>query len=604
MNSLPRTIPRVTEIKPVGNIVLSSKNNVINPDINLMQPISASKKMNIIAFPAGANSGSGFIVNFDSSLNNYIGYELQAADRKGRVHFSGKVGSGNSVNLSEVPVTGRVALQSRLTWQLAAPDQPTLLIVATPIRVFRAPASDYALNTKALPVEVLSQLDAATKDLVDQVFNGNPPRYDTMHGRTYFTAFSDFDDITLLYHAYLAAANLPGAVLNCYDAASVLQYLLQQNGTAAQFCFLKPFGFLRQTALIGRGPCNNPFYQWSGGNPVVNPADPNRTSFGNHAFVSLTGIQCIADACAGPHEGADTEQSYIAAAIDDQIPPGSGVISGTVADIRKYIGVTSVQTLGSAANLAALPHTTAVSELFDWTSADTLAKSPSGVVAKWPEPSKYKGLKEEWKIVYTQTLPGSSEVIRYWLMSNGKAIMAIKLFVNSGDKNSSKSRFIASCSLTEKETHGLIANQLPAGLYAASDSNDPRLFSCWLLENVVMEFICSQPSDDLPALSQWYHEIAANGRVDDLNPFMPAADLIHTAGLLNPGDHFHITLNSKQNMRLDFRAVQKAPILVFQQDKQLIFKAKSPFKGTIETQTLDMDTLLLTQRNVPVTVNK
>ena len=48
--------------------------------------------------------------------------------------------------------------------------------------------------------------------------------------------------------------------------------------------------------------------------PFIDPDDPRRSAFGNHAFCSLSSQ--ILDACAGPHLGTETLQQYVDAAID------------------------------------------------------------------------------------------------------------------------------------------------------------------------------------------------------------------------------------------------------------------------------------------------
>lgn len=101
---------------------------------------------------------------------------------------------------------------------------------------------------------------------------------------------------------------------NCYDQASAVQVLSGALGVQLDWRFLKPFGFIKPTNLIGVGLCNNPFYEANNSDRFTQPHDPKRTSFGNHAFCRL-GTQAL-EACAGPHTGTETEKEYVEASID------------------------------------------------------------------------------------------------------------------------------------------------------------------------------------------------------------------------------------------------------------------------------------------------
>jgi hypothetical protein len=85
-------------------------------------------------------------------------------------------------------------------------------------------------------------------------------------------------------------------------------------GTLLEWRFLRPFGFIQGTNLIGVGLCNNPFFEANQSDRFTQPHDPKRTHFGNHAFCRL-GSQGL-DACAGPHTGTETEAEYVKASID------------------------------------------------------------------------------------------------------------------------------------------------------------------------------------------------------------------------------------------------------------------------------------------------
>lgn len=109
--------------------------------------------------------------------------------------------------------------------------------------------------------------------------------------------------------------------LNCYDQAGLLQIALglgPVEESEIKWQYIKPFGLLDTTQLIGRGLCNDPFPQRRAPVGQATPmliADESddRTEFENHAFIEVNGR--IADACAGPHMGTETVEEYISRAI-------------------------------------------------------------------------------------------------------------------------------------------------------------------------------------------------------------------------------------------------------------------------------------------------
>lgn len=399
---MPKPQPniRISQIKPVNNLVVSHKNKVVSPSTNLWPGRQNPKNASPVAFLLNSKKAARFEVTLEGDPGIFVGYTLQGADDEGNILFSGEVGDGPGVMVSEPAknLVGKNAVNEQLNWSLSQQGKRTVKIGRNRMSIYWVPkTSKLHADRKGIPLESLEITAGAAPsvaDLVNQVFSRNPPRYDTQHGRSYFTSFSSFDSITLHYQLYLAAIGHPSFVLNCYDAAAVLQYLLQQAGVNTQYCYLQPFGYLRETNLIGRGPCNNPFYASSGGPQVIGVNDRHRTAFGNHAFISLTDTQSIVDACAGPHTGNDSEQSYIDSAIDNQFPNPPAVPAGTVQDIAKYRGVVSHNFIYSVTNARALPHAASFEKMLGFSRAPAWAGSPAGIAGKWPGPLQCKSLQK------------------------------------------------------------------------------------------------------------------------------------------------------------------------------------------------------------------
>jgi len=121
---------------------------------------------------------------------------------------------------------------------------------------------------------------------------------------------------------YIEKKNFLGnsyTILNCYDSAAAVQTLCGALGVNTQWIFQDPFGYIIETDLVGVGSCNNPFFSNSrySSEPVTALNDPQRSGFGNHAFVAaIPEKQNIRDACAGPHVGDEDLREYLKETID------------------------------------------------------------------------------------------------------------------------------------------------------------------------------------------------------------------------------------------------------------------------------------------------
>ena len=144
-----------------------------------------------------------------------------------------------------------------------------------------------------------------------------------------------------------------GSVVNCYDQAGGVYVLSRLLGINSEFVFMgrrqtgyttfngkPPFGYINAVNLVGEGTCNNPFYPrvlppnniklLDGG--ASNKTYPERSSFGNHAFVRHNAL--IYDACA-LYLGVGNLVAYANASIDvsssleqQESPDGTGTIVG------------------------------------------------------------------------------------------------------------------------------------------------------------------------------------------------------------------------------------------------------------------------------------
>ncbi|KAJ8127719.1 hypothetical protein O1611_g5917 [Lasiodiplodia mahajangana] len=180
-------------------------------------------------------------------------------------------------------------------------------------------------------------------------------KYDTINGRSsyYKRAINGKEVGEFKLGAYLKGIGKEGRV-NCYDQAAALQVFLPLSPTIAEveYMFMRPFGFIHTTVLVGRGACNNPFYGPKEKAKIVLRRSDERTRFGNHAFVRFRRRDDtnhkIVDACCGPHMGDEDLNGYLTESIDHKINskwaevPG---VNGTAANARIGVGVKKLSML-------------------------------------------------------------------------------------------------------------------------------------------------------------------------------------------------------------------------------------------------------------------
>ncbi|KAF9888250.1 hypothetical protein FE257_008819 [Aspergillus nanangensis] len=140
--------------------------------------------------------------------------------------------------------------------------------------------------------------------------------------------------------------------LICYDTAALAQVGLAfyYGDVSYAWMFMKPFGFINETQLIGWGTCNSPFFRDPEDKYMANINDANRQAFGNHAFAAIPGSTAVIDSCCGPHTGNEDLSAFVASSVDTQTTLyAGGFRPGTPGDAIKLPGIT---TIDSPANIA------------------------------------------------------------------------------------------------------------------------------------------------------------------------------------------------------------------------------------------------------------
>ncbi len=622
-------------IRALHNLPVSHKNKIVNPHHLLWTSRKhAHAKGTPVVFDINRKDENALEVKISASKPLSGNYTLEALSDNGEVLFAGKV-NGDTViaKATQTPEEFAALRNNTLHWQLTEGKKDIIPLGTTWIPIYWTNTKEMppALYRKGINLEALEAIATATKAIhaypydenaslvranaqpvsyyVDSVYNYIPPRYDVWNGATFFTSLrtdGNKNNITLYYNSYIYAHNnQPNSILNCYDTASVLQYLLMSAGYGTQWLFMQPFGYLRQTPLIGRGWCNNPFYAAAGNQPVVNVYDQGRTAFGNHAFVNVTNYGLVADACAGPHRGGETLAQYVTAAVDTQYPNPPRVPQGTVNNVTAWLGVRYVNTVNAVKETAGIAHVAALKKLLKYKEVKTLKEDKSGVAAKWPDPADCPALHGKWKTGYEEVVPGSEEVVKLFMLNHGEQSMNIKLHVISGSKELAHNRFFAITGFTEGADPSYEAGPEDLGQYSAVSVNKQYPIVVFLQDNVVMQISCSDPATDIMGLAKWFLQTARKHEVKDITTHLPAAQVHYSTLQPKLGDRFYLSLSSGENAILEFEQEEENGLqLISEEHSVLVFDTNKAGKQPLKVLVVDKDTLLVNTQTIQLDIQQ
>lgn len=268
--------------------------------------------------------------------------------------FSLKKGKSNPIKceFEDLPDALYYFNKSALSWKIKHGSDFYSLINITPVIlfiIFNNPRKPWSkTGSKSIWVEALKFVftkvglnnlkskKSANAAITKYLHSSYGLTYDTKRGAPRYGVWANGNGKFKLTN-YLKKTE---TTVNCYDQAAAVKVLSAVVGIGVKYQFMNPFGYINPTNLIGVGLCNNPFYN----NPIytnkkiTSVNDPNRSSFGNHAFVKYHGK--INDACAGPDLGSRTPKQYIKHSIDHS--PSVKCAAGTESDIipGKNFGVT------------------------------------------------------------------------------------------------------------------------------------------------------------------------------------------------------------------------------------------------------------------------
>ncbi|KAF2962879.1 hypothetical protein GQX73_g10692 [Xylaria multiplex] len=208
-----------------------------------------------------------------------------------------------------------------------------------PILLFRL----FAPSPRDLPATAAQDVVFYIQRAVRVVWNPSlsRPRYDTRYGAAQYVQTSLGGGFKLQEYF-----NSAFETCNCYDMAGICQLalsiLVDASGAEladSRWVFQQPNGFINPGPLIrwvtaggDHLRCNTPFWATAGTGPFVAQDAPNRTSFGNHAWVEITlnGATTVVDATHAlaatapvPPNGNLSRQQYLDTTLDQTRPRGN-----------------------------------------------------------------------------------------------------------------------------------------------------------------------------------------------------------------------------------------------------------------------------------------
>ena len=434
--------------------------------------------------------------------------------------------------------------------------------------------------------------------VIQQVFSFNPPRYDTFQGAPHFTSFTSFNDITLRYGEYLEASKDPHSLLSCYDTASVAQYELRAIGEENLWAYMKPFGYLPLTPLIGRGLCNNPFYGSDDPRRMVWEQAPNRTAFGNHAFCLLEDGNTIGDPCYGPHLGNESPVAYVEVATDDETPQPPKVRRGTVGDITVYQGVTTVINTDLRRDILDSENAEAFRRAVGFGGLEEGERGAPPLSRCWPEPLQCPGLGEGWEAVFRDLLPGLPESHRHWRLRRGGECLTLTLYAASDGAETARRRFQILGSLHQSQ--GPIFERGPRDLGDISARYPGGARLLWTFRSATFDLRCYGSSIDLEEVARWLQEIAESGEpggeAPEIDELIPSSETVRLDQLLKvevvgaegavvgwDGAHGGLRLLEEEGRLWTFRAVARVarPITFVAVDPKTLLASKAALEVEI-----------------------
>ncbi|MCP5050906.1 MAG: hypothetical protein GY940_27320 [bacterium] len=345
--------------------------------------------------------------------------------------------------------------------------------------------------------------------------------------------------------------NLKGAMAeafplcNCYDQASLLQVALGALGIDVTYIYMRPFGFINTSSLVGRGACNNPgFLDCPEPTPLeeleirkfLYTDSKEREGFGNHAFCLIqhpegTPQTGVLDATVGPRLGNLSQAVYVTRGIDSNTSlydPNSYLPRpGTKNDMRQCIGIIDVHGIPSEGDTQGALNLDR--ERVDYFKkgigfdkiVKELEQHEEFVVCPWITPGDCPDIKNNfWQPKYHGTIGGIDAAEKEWTFTRKDECLRVKVDVSSIGPEAALRRMVMDSAATEKINIPFRKKEKrDGGLGFLELFNEER--HRWVYGNVHFRIDLYNSSMDVAPLKAWLDRQVKTHITQSLEPYRP-----------------------------------------------------------------------------------
>jgi hypothetical protein len=597
----------------INNILLAENGRTIARNKNLLADAT-----NYVCFYNNANNPFGFHLGLENSHSIPHGFSVYLKDNTGLVMFSGSKLTGNTVTLTpDVTFSSLYAHPiDDLTLELTAPTGDVIASLSFQLKIFYSPVEEESalLYRKGVPVNVLDQMSkifTATAPIVSNQKVGapmvdvdvivaaahdyTPPNYDTVRGAPYFGIYDNRNAITFHLTAYTHAHdNSPDSILNCYDCAAFLQILLSHYTHASHYCYMNPFGYMSLTDLIGRGQCNNPFYDGNGTTAVIASAAPNRTGFGNHAFLRLDADNHIVDSCSGPHIGNEDIDDYILAAVDTNHVMPARYATGTSASVGYYTGVTTVDIIRPVlSNAYEQKVTEGIFNIEHLGSNDANSRKVMINISSLESIMNKAG----WKTSYKETVGGQQECLQMLFFEKNNHLFYMRVFAAESNQYAINRLFDLAFN-TESEEHHLTKVKGSSYHQHVESNHEGKQLVIIQHYNLVFHIYTSDGKVNLTDLTKVFADSINNSLVPSNIPNDVKVEIRHDKAT---GQHHVNLLDAMEGDVLEFIDINSNLKVINSTDTSLVFELINREKTSFEVWSINRSNLSITKsKTLPI----
>lgn len=625
-----RTATTVDQIKIVGDYAVQ---NAAGTVISYTNPIwsctgnyiDGNYSTNPALLKVGNTKAMTVTLNVDEALRN-VPFVLSGYLGKNKVASSATTIGGPGMMSIPMTLSTSTTMPSQIVgdivWELTIVDSQQVITIAKPTRLelYWISAQPSSMYSKGVWVSVLRNVFPEIVGADNQaqivakvanycftgIYAGSPKQYDCVQGAPHYNTSWEggFIDLKLYY------SNLE-TYCNCYDQAGIVQASLGALGISSTWQYFDPCGFINQTNLIGWGECNNPFFKEHVIAQILPINDPNRTLFGNHAFITYANQ--VIDACQGPYTATKSIAQYISAAIDTGTtlytryrPPYNR--PGTKNDVLMKRGIVSVEKLSMKALNTESPQVRVARELVDLEEMAARWGNET-IVANWNDMPTELFAGQQLRDEYRRVVIGPDGAQLTWIGDFGNSRIRLEAFVSSVGQQGALEGMLTYCASISRPLEGVLTKAPavlgPAALALPGD----RAQLLWVNRNVFLrlEVAPGTASDEglsasLIGVAQELNErIERRIVVSDAVPQPSIAQLNTTPQSPSVGDLVTIDVRPEGFL---VEAEVSGPALVFESNERerWYFRATVPGDATIVFTIADPATLVTLEQSVQVYV--